>query len=879
MKSIIRFLFLTISIFIIDNIISNSNGPGGGYSGAPSENNCTNCHGSFSLQTSGVNFNKIKLDIPFTGNGYIPDSTYLLKISYKETGKTVFGFQITALDAKNNEAAGTFTANDSRTQTGNYTIAGKTRYYAEHTSSGKSSVATDSVAWFVKWKAPNKNVGTIRFHLNLNVTNDNGGTSGDYIYKKSFDIQPSTLLPKATASIKDSIICSGKAIQFSGSGTQSTSSYQWSFPGASTTTSTSQNPLITYSTTGNFIAILTVKNNKGSSLPDTIRFRVLQGATKPTINLTGSVNICSGDSIRLSANNITGHTLSWMPVNNKKSSLFVKDTGTFFAMSTNSVGCTRNSDNVTIKVLTKPSGLISTSDGQNEYCLNSTIRLKMAYSNTDVDSFSITGPTSGFGVDSIFDKNATLIGNLTFTGWVKAKNGCVSSPSKTTVLVKDSVSSPIVTVEDTGLTQLKFRWLSNLGTAYLYSIDKGKSWQYPSLADTATSQIIKTPTANYEVDFWLKSLSNHVCKESKTSFTKTKTLACTPINYSISAKPLSKSCVDSTLVLSLNTQLSQYRWAVNQDTLNNGTYYNYKLNKGNNSVIVSLMNLNESICGYTVKQFSWNADTMPNIQWKNELLTGKYCRKLADDTVQIPMVVSTTGNWKNIEIFNNLFNNTTTYPSTFLAGIVNKKSPVINVKTTTDSGCIYLTEIDSVNIVDLPSADFSINNSADYIYLFQAADNNLKSYSWQIGDSLSTLPSFSKDLFGYRSKKISVKLSVSNDGQGCINQKEDSLFIALSSLIQWKLQSTNIFPNPINIGESIFIRMGANHPKVPVFCEIIDSRGTVVDKPVVQWFDNNLHLIPRLTTPGIYFIKIQLLNDTTKTETIINQPIIVEGSK
>ena len=153
MKSIIRFFFLTITIFIIDNIISNSNGPGGGYSGAPSENNCTNCHSSFSLQTSGVNFNKIKLEIPFTGGGYIPDSTYLIKISYKESGKSIFGFQVTALDAKNNEAAGTFTANDSRTQTGNYTISSKTRYYAEHTSTGKSAVATDSVAWLVKWKA------------------------------------------------------------------------------------------------------------------------------------------------------------------------------------------------------------------------------------------------------------------------------------------------------------------------------------------------------------------------------------------------------------------------------------------------------------------------------------------------------------------------------------------------------------------------------------------------------------------------------------------------------------------------------------------------------------------------------------------------------
>ncbi len=879
MKSIIRFVFLTFSLFIIDGIISNSNGPGGGHSGAPSENNCTNCHGSFSLQTSGVNFNKIKLDIPTTGNGYIPDSTYLLKISYKESGKSAFGFQITALDAKNNEAAGTFTANDSRTQTGNYTISGKTRYYAEHTSSGKSAVSTDSVAWLVKWKAPNKNVGTVRFHLNLNVTNDNGSSSGDYIYKKSFDIQPSTLLPKATATIKDSIVCSGKVIQFIGSGTQSTTSYQWSFPGASTTSSTSQNPQISYSSTGNFLAVLTVKNNKGTSLPDTVRFRVLQGATKPTVNLMGAVNICSGDSLRLNANNITGHTLTWMPMNNKKNSVFVKDSGTYYAMSTNSVGCTRNSDNIVVKVLTKPIGLISTSDGSNEYCVNSTIRLKLTHSNTAVDSFSIIGPASGFSSDSIFDKNASIIGNLTFTGWVKAKNGCVSIPSKTTVVVRDSLVSPVVSVSDTQLTQLKFNWPYKSSQTYLFSIDKGKSWQFPSLADTATSQIVKTPTANFEVDFWLKSLSNHVCKESKTSITRAKTLACTPINYSFNTRPLSKSCADSTLKISLNTQLNQYRWAINSDTLNNGLEYSYKLKKGNNTIRLSLMNMNESICGYTQKQFTWNADSMPTIVWENEILTEKFCRKLAEDTVQIPMQFSSTDNWKNIELYNDRFNSNITYPATTLVGVVSKKSPVINVKITTDSGCVYISNIDSANIVDLPNADFSISTVADYTYFFQANENNLNSYSWIVGDSTSDRPSFSKDLFAYRSKKIGIKLSVSSDGLGCLNQKEDSLFIALSSLNRMASHVNCIFPNPLNIGQSIYVTTDHNIDLVPVSCEIFNSIGSVVDRPSVKQIDNKLIISPKLNQSGIYFIKLQEINGSSRSKTIVDQPIIVVGSK
>jgi len=168
-------------------IKSKSNGLSSAYTGAPSESNCTSCHGTYSVQTSGTNHNKISLKGNFTGSGYIPDSTYKITVTYKETGKSVFGFQLTALQDQNVSyptPAGTFTSKDSRTSSFTQLIGSSTRGYIEHTSTGTNKVATDSVSWVFEWKAPSSNMGNIKMHLVLNVTNNNGSDNDDYIYTK-----------------------------------------------------------------------------------------------------------------------------------------------------------------------------------------------------------------------------------------------------------------------------------------------------------------------------------------------------------------------------------------------------------------------------------------------------------------------------------------------------------------------------------------------------------------------------------------------------------------------------------------------------------------------------------------------------------------------
>ena len=121
---------LGVSIYQING---NSSGASSPKTGAPNENSCNSCHSGSSLVTSGTQHARIKLKGSFTGSGYIPDSTYTLTLTYAETGKSTFGFQMTAL--ANGKAAGTFTAS-TRTGTFSSSVNGATRYYVEHNSTG-----------------------------------------------------------------------------------------------------------------------------------------------------------------------------------------------------------------------------------------------------------------------------------------------------------------------------------------------------------------------------------------------------------------------------------------------------------------------------------------------------------------------------------------------------------------------------------------------------------------------------------------------------------------------------------------------------------------------------------------------------------------------
>lgn len=149
--------------------VLNTGGASAGNTGAPGENNCTQCH-SGTVQ-AGAGFNVLEWADGISE--YTPGETYTIQLSMTDASSKN-GFQLLPLLASNNAAAGTITVTDAtRTQLIPGT-AGK--QYLGHRTAG-----TPSSMWSFDWTAPATEQGDVIFYVATNKTNTNNGTGGDLI--------------------------------------------------------------------------------------------------------------------------------------------------------------------------------------------------------------------------------------------------------------------------------------------------------------------------------------------------------------------------------------------------------------------------------------------------------------------------------------------------------------------------------------------------------------------------------------------------------------------------------------------------------------------------------------------------------------------------
>jgi PKD repeat protein len=125
---------------------------------------------------------------------------------------------------------------------------------------------------------------------NVNIT----GTAGGSPPVASFSGSPTT-------------ICAGQTVAFTDLSTNSPTSWAWTFTGGTPSSSTIQNPTVTYNTPGSYSVTLTATNASGSSAPVTMTNYITVNAV-PTVTVN-SPTICSGSSATLTASG--GTTYSW----------------------------------------------------------------------------------------------------------------------------------------------------------------------------------------------------------------------------------------------------------------------------------------------------------------------------------------------------------------------------------------------------------------------------------------------------------------------------------------------------------------------------------------------------------------------------------------
>lgn len=194
-------LLVSVAVFVVANSILNptvgaySSGPPPGYSRAPGEEPeaCAECHLSSGDPGSG----QISITVPPT---YVAGQTYQITVTHTNPDSTRrrWGFQLTALDPAD-EKAGELQSTSVLTQviTGG---PGGNRQYIEHTSSGTFIDQQGGASWTFNWTAPGTDVGPVTFYAAGNHANNDGNTSGDFIYFTFNQSQPAAASPDFSVS-------------------------------------------------------------------------------------------------------------------------------------------------------------------------------------------------------------------------------------------------------------------------------------------------------------------------------------------------------------------------------------------------------------------------------------------------------------------------------------------------------------------------------------------------------------------------------------------------------------------------------------------------------------------------------------------------------
>lgn len=836
-------------IAILSSAIDSASGSGPGYSNAPNDpgGNCSSCHGTGIITSGNSNLNKLRLEGNFTGNGYIPDSTYTVSVTFKQTGISKFGFEITCLDGTNSPA-GSFNNKNSRTQKGTATVSGKTRQYIYHTSTGSSGVGTDSSSWTFEWVAPSANIGNVKFYVVVNAANNNGtDDAGDIIYGKVFTMGPSSLLPKAIAKTNDSVTCAGSLVQMTGSGTNSPTSYSWKFlpsAGASPSTSTSQNPTVTFGTTGTKMAILTVKNSKGTGEPDTQLITV--NPSPSSIIIQGSTGtVCKGDSMQLKSSvTSTGYSWTWLPTNKTGTTTYVKDTGSYRLKMVNlTTGCTSTSAPFRLNWYPIPTISISKVNSSDSFC----------------DSYNETITATGNNIDSVLwyvngvlnartkstSKVFTGTGSINVQAIAKNTAGCKTVLSNTVKLIAIPKLDPTNIITTKTTSSISLSWTKTPGiTKYSYSLNKVNY-----LSTTTDSTLLLTgllPNTSYDIT--IRSTQASPCGQSDLTLT-IKTNACSNLTFVLDANL--RTCKGNQLTTTVRgLYKAKYAISFNNLPYSKDTIFTFTP-VASDSLPVNIIDSLSPTCPPIMEKIAYKVDTFPNPDTTGNVFTANICSNAYLYTVK--------SGYGPYEFFKN----------NVQVGVVNTPSFNYTGLQTGDkltargfvNTCVRDFGPATVKINTKPVATFGFTRSFK-TYTFTATDGSNSQYDWWVNStSLGNGNPRVNDFSAYDNSTVSVKM-VTKNAQGCTDSSSQSITVPhFSSVNQVSDQAFNVFPNPFDKFINIVGKTSGFNVR------IVNNLGQVVYKTTAE--GQSLQVNTAEWATGVYQIVIESTDKSINSFTFI----------
>jgi PKD repeat protein len=522
--SLALFVIILISINCY-RAFTSAFGPGGGYSNAPGESNCTSCHSGTSITTSSS-------IITLTANGsstlkYKTDSTYTIKVTATKSGISKWGFEACPLKDSNNTTIGTLglisTASD--VQTTSTTIGGKTRYYVEHTYSG--TAGSGSRSWSFTWKAPHTNVGTVTFYVVANATNNDGTDGGDAIHANTFTFSYQPLnVPVAGFTYSPANPCAGDTVTFKDTSTLTPASWKWSFPGGTPSSSTLQNPKVVFTWGGKKVS-LTATNKFGSS---SVVSRVINVSQKPsdTIYRSGPTTFCSGDSVLLTAD-FAGTSFKWS-TGETNQAIHIYKSGSYNCLVSNG-NCATLSKTVVVNVLPRPALSVARVSGGDTICSGDSIAFTVT-TNGKTHNFYNNGKLIPKTTGTLVKIGGLTGSNNTIFAIAFDSLGCPSDTSKIfKEVVRTRLPAPVVSAGTSTTQSVTLTWTAVSGAkGYEVSADSGKTWIAPSGSFTHTQGGL---SSNTYIQLWVRALDAAPCGSGLIAKKVVSSLPCSQTTFNL----------------------------------------------------------------------------------------------------------------------------------------------------------------------------------------------------------------------------------------------------------------------------------------------------------------------------------------------------------
>lgn len=223
---------------------------------------------------------------------------------------------------------------------------------------------------------------------NVMVTFMNRGRYGQALYIDNINIAGTvaSMPPTASFTYAAAAPCSGQAVNFTDQSTNAPTSWNWTFPGGSPSSSTAQNPIVTYTAAGNYVATLTSSNSIGGSSPVSQTITVI--ATPVVSASSASAAICNGQSVVLTGSGAT--TYSWSTGATSNTANVTPTVNASYTVTGTTSGCS-NSAIVSVTVNPSPTVAVNSASVCAGSSANLTASGATTYSwNTGATSSSIT---------------------------------------------------------------------------------------------------------------------------------------------------------------------------------------------------------------------------------------------------------------------------------------------------------------------------------------------------------------------------------------------------------------------------------------------------------------------------------------------------------